>query len=677
MPNNTNRKLFNKLVSKTKIYLVIIAVLLIALCCYEINFITPSIILYVLVIMYAYWTNNRRKAELSEHIKDLTLTVDNAAKSTLINSPFPLVIIETDGNIIWKSSKFIHEFANIDINNYLNNIVKEIKLEIENSSEENKRELKELIYKQIKIGDKNYKILGEYVKSKEKDKKKETEYMTTLYFIDETKDVELEKKYKDSKLCVGIIMIDNYDEIMQRVSDEDRPGLIAQIERNLYDWATEFEGLIIKSERDTFIIILEQKYIEKLEEEKFNILDKIKEISIPGKIQSTLSIAISTEGDSNYEKYKSAQATIDIALGRGGDQAVLRKDGKYTFFGGRTQELEKRTKVKARIVAHALEELMQEADQVIVMGHTNSDIDAMGSCFGIYRLAKTIGRQAYVVNNTSGFSVDNFIEAAKSEEEYKDIIINKEKAINIITKETLLVVVDTHKTTYVEVPELLEKTNKIVVIDHHRRSTDFIENSILTFHEVYASSACELVTELLEYSENEINLTQLETEGLYAGIMMDTKNFTFKTGVRTFEAAAYLRKCGVDIIKVKKWFQSDLETYNKISEIVANAEITNDTIGISIYDKADSNSNVICAKAADELLTISDITASFVIGNLGNKICISGRSIGDINVQLILEKLGGGGHITLAGAQVEGMTIEEVKQELIIRINEYFSEIAN
>ncbi len=677
MPNNTNRKLFNKLVSKTKIYLVIIAVLLIALCCYEINFITPSIILYVLVIMYAYWTNNRRKAELSEHIKDLTLTVDNAAKSTLINSPFPLVIIETDGNIIWKSSKFIHEFANIDINNYLNNIVKEIKLEIENSSEENKRELKELIYKQIKIGDKNYKILGEYVKSKEKDKKKETEYMTTLYFIDETKDVELEKKYKDSKLCVGIIMIDNYDEIMQRVSDEDRPGLIAQIERNLYDWATEFEGLIIKSERDTFIIILEQKYIEKLEEEKFNILDKIKEISIPGKIQSTLSIAISTEGDSNYEKYKSAQATIDIALGRGGDQAVLRKDGKYTFFGGRTQELEKRTKVKARIVAHALEELMQEADQVIVMGHTNSDIDAMGSCFGIYRLAKTIGRQAYVVNNTSGFSVDNFIEAAKSEEEYKDIIINKEKAINIITKETLLVVVDTHKTTYVEVPELLEKTNKIVVIDHHRRSTDFIENSILTFHEVYASSACELVTELLEYSENEINLTQLETEGLYAGIMMDTKNFTFKTGVRTFEAAAYLRKCGVDIIKIKKWFQSDLETYNKISEIVANAEITNDTIGISVYDKADSNSNVICAKAADELLTISDITASFVIGNLGNKICISGRSIGDINVQLILEKLGGGGHITLAGAQVEGMTIEEVKQELIIRINEYFSEIAN
>jgi len=675
MPNNTNRKVFDKLVSKTKIYLVIIAILLIALCFYEINFITPAILLYILVLMYAYWTNNKRKTELSEHIKDLTLTVDSAAKSTLINSPFPLVIVETDGNIIWKSSKFIHEFANIDINNYLNNIVKEIKLEIENSSEENKKELEDLIHKHIKIGEKTYKVVGEYVKSKEKDKKKENEYMTTLYFIDETKNIELEEKYNNSKLCVGIIMIDNYDEIMQRLADEDKPVIIAQIEKSLYDWATEFEGFIIKSERDTFVVVLEQKYIAKLEEEKFHILDKIKEISIPGKLQSTLSIAISQEGKSNYEKYKSAQAIIDIALGRGGDQAIIRKEGKYIFFGGRAQELEKRTKVKARIVAHALEELISEAKNVVIMGHTNSDIDAMGASLGIYRLAKTNQKEAYIVNETAGASLENFIQTAKSEEEYKNTIIGKEEALSKIDQETLLVVVDTHKTSYVEVPELLEKTNKIVVIDHHRRSTDFIENAILTFHEVYASSACELVTELIEYSENDITLSQIEIEGLYAGIMMDTKNFTFKTGVRTFEAAAYLRKCGVDIIKVKKWFQSDLETYHKISEIVANAEIVNDSIGISVYDKEDTNSNIVCAKAADELLTISDITASFVIGNLGEKICISGRSIGDINVQVILEKLGGGGHITLAGAQVEGMNIEEVKQELINRINEYFSEI--
>ncbi len=683
MPNNTNRKIFDKFISKTKIYLIIIAILLVVLCCYEVNFITPAILIYVLILMYAYWTNNKRKTELSEHIKDLTLTVDNAAKSTLINSPFPLVIIETDGNIIWKSSKFIHEFANIDVNNYLNDIVREIKLEIEKNKEEDKnkenalKEQKDLILKQIKIGEKNYKIVGEYVESKEKDKKKEHEYMTTLYFMDETEHLELQQNYIDSKLCVGIIMIDNYEEIMQRIPDEEKPIMMAQIEKKLYDWATGFEGLIIKSERDTFVVVLEQKYIAQLEEEKFHILDEIKEISIPGKLQSTLSIAISTEGKSNYEKYKTAQAMIDIVLGRGGDQAILNKEGKYVFFGGRTQEIEKRTKVKARIVAHALEELIVEAENVIVMGHMNSDIDAMGASLGIYRLAKTIGKEAYIVNETASFGLDIFIENAKKEEEYKKAIIGKQEAIEKITPETLLVVVDTHKTSYVEIPELLEKTNKIVVIDHHRRSTDFIENAILTFHEVYASSACELVTELIEYSENNITLSEIEIEGLYAGIMMDTKNFTFKTGVRTFEAAAYLRKCGVDIIKVKKWFQSDLETYHKISEIIANAEIVNDTIGISIYNQEVPNCNIICAKAADELLTISNITASFVIGNLGDKVCISGRSIGDINVQVILEKLGGGGHITLAGAQVEGKSIEEVKEELINCINEYFNETSN
>ena len=642
MPNNANRKIFDKLVSKTKIYLVIIAVLLVVLCIYEVKFITPAIISYALILMYAYWTNNKRRAELSEHIKDLTLTVDNAAKSTLINSPFPLVIIETDGNIIWKSSKFIHEFANIDINNYINSLAKEIKLEIENSKKQDKGTSEDLIEKQIEIGTKTYKVVGEYVKSKETSKKNGTtnEYMTTLYFIDETEGLELQKEYEDSKLSVGIIMIDNYEEIMNRIPDEEKPVIIAQIERNLYDWAAEFEGLIIKSERDTFVFVVEQKYISKLEEEKFSILDKIKEISIPGKVQSTLSIAIETEGSSNYEKYKSAQSIIDIALGRGGDQAVLRKNGKYVFFGGRTQELEKRTKVKARIVSHALEELMKEAQNIIIMGHTNCDIDAMGAAFGIYRLAKINEKEAYIVNETRGTGLDNFIETAKKEEEYENVIISKEEALEKITQETLLVVVDTHKTTYVEVPELLEKTNKIVIIDHHRRSTDFIENAILTFHEVYASSACELVTELIEYSENDITLSQLEAEGLYAGIMMDTKNFTFKTGVRTFEAAAYLRKSGVDIIKVKKWFQSDLESYNIISNIVRNVEIHNNTIAISVFDEENEDANLICAKAADELLTISDITASFVIGNLSDhRVCISGRSIGDINVQIILEKL--------------------------------------
>ena len=469
-------------------------------------------------------------------------------------------------------------------------------------------------------------------------------------------------------------MIDNYDEIIGRLSGEEQVQLFAQIEKQIYDWAASFKGLVVKSDRDTFVWICEKQYLDELISNRFSILDTIKEINVSNKVQSTLSIAVSAEGESNYEKYKSAKDTLDIALGRGGDQAIVRKNGKYSFFGGRTQELEKRTRVKARSVSNALEELMTEATNVVIMGHTNSDIDALGSALGIYRIAKTIGKDAYIASNTPGVGLDVFVEYARKFDEYKSVIVNKEDALAITNPGTLLVVVDTHKRSYSDVPELINKVGKVVVIDHHRMSTDYIDNAVLTFQEVYASSAAELVTELIVYSEQNIKLTNVEAEGLYAGIMMDTKNFTFKTGVRTFEAAAYLRKCGVDIIKVKKWFQSDLETYNTISEIVAKSEIIGQSIAISVYDKVDKDANIICAKAADELLTISDITASFVIGNIGEKICISGRSLGDINVQVILEKLGGGGHITLAGAQVEGMDIYQVKRELIEKIKEYFSE---
>ena len=665
MPSE-NKKIFERLISKTKIYLVIIAVLLIIICSFNISYILPSILVYALILLYAYWSNNKRKSELKEHIRDLTFSMDKTAKSTLINTPFPLVIIETNGNTIWKSNKFNEEFANIDINNIIENLVKEIKLELEN----NQANINNEIVKDVKIEEKTYKVIGKCTKSKE-------EYILTLYFIDNTEFELIKNKYNDSKICVGIVMIDNYEEIFQRISDEDKPQLIAKIEKSIYEWGNLFEALVIKSERDTYVICLEQKNLEELKESKFKILDSIKEIENSDKAPITLSIAIANEGDSNYEKYKLAQASIDIALGRGGDQAVIRENGKYVFFGGRAQELEKRTKVKARMISHALEELILESENVMIMGHVNGDIDSMGASMGIYRLAKTLEKEVYIVNNSYGISLENFIDTAKQDKEYEKIIINKQEAMSKISEETLLVIVDTHKRTYVEVPELLTKTKKIVIIDHHRKSPDFIDEAILSFHEVYASSASELVTEILEYSDKTVELAQIEAEALYAGIMMDTKNFTFKTGVRTFEAAAYLRKCGVDIIKVKKWFQSDLKTYNKISRIVEKAEVVNESIAISINDEEDKDANIICAKAADELLTISDITASFVIGKIGDKVYISGRSIGDINVQVILEKLGGGGHITLAGAQVEGMTEEEVKQELINRINEYFSEISS
>ena len=472
-------------------------------------------------------------------------------------------------------------------------------------------------------------------------------------------------------------MVDNYEETMQQLESEEKPQVIAKIDQCIYEWADKTKGVLIKTDRDRYVYFFEQRYLETVKEDKFSILDRIKEIDMQGKIQITLSIAVSNEGRTDKEKYKSSQAAMDIVLGRGGDQAVIRENEIYKFFGGRAQEVEKRTKVKARVVSHALENLIRESTKVMIMGHENPDIDSIGSSMGIYRLAKSLDKNAYVVGSRQTASLQNFAKELEKDEEYEDVLISKEVAEENIDADTLLIIVDTHKKNYVEVPEILNKTDKIVIIDHHRRSADFIENATLTFQEVYASSAAELVTEILQYVETKVELKKIEAESLYAGIMMDTKNFTFKTGVRTFEAAAYLRRCGVDIIRVKKWFQSDLESFNKIADIVRKAEIFNETIGIAINNEKTKDASLICAKAADELLTISDITASFVIGDLGDKVCISGRSIGDINVQVILEKLGGGGHITLAGAQVEGMTIEETKQELINRINEYFTEISN
>ena len=665
-----NNRFLEKITSRTKIYLAIIAFLLIIICINKPVFIVPGIILFILIIIYSYWTNSKRNAELSRQIQNLTMTMDGTAKKSLINSPFPLIIIETTGNIIWKSSKFVYEFANIDINNYLIDILEEIKEDIEAQQDKKQK----TITKKVQIGNKIYSVLGEYIRSKQNDK---SEYITILYFLDITQIVKEKKKYEDSRTCVGILMVDNYEEIIQRIDVENRPQVIAEIEKVIYDWAASSGGIVVKNDRNTFVYVFEYKYLKEIKENKFDILDQIKEINVEAGIQLTLSIAISIDGDTNYDKYKTALESMDIVLGRGGDQAVVKENGKYIFFGGRTEEVEKRTKVKARTVAHALENLIKESDNILIMGHSNGDIDSMGSSLGIYRLAKTLEKETNIVNNTYGMTLSKFIEELEKDDEYKDVIIGKNEALSKATNKTLLIVTDTHKQNYVEVPELLDKVGQIVVIDHHRRSTDYIENATLTFQEVYASSAAELVTEILQYTDVKIKLKPIEVEGLYGGIMVDTKNFTFKTGVRTFEAAAYLRKCGVDIIKVKKWFQSDLNSYNEIANIVKNAEMYDNSIAIAIYDKENKDANLICAKAADELLTISDITASFVLGNVGDKVCISGRSIGDVNVQLILEKLGGGGHITLAGAQVEGMTLEEVKQELINRINEYFSEIAN
>lgn len=436
---NNNKRTLELINSRTKIYLFIIAILLAVICFYEIVFIMPAVILFGLICFYAIWTSNKRKSEISEHIRELTINVDSAAKKTLINSPFPLIIIETDGNVIWKSPKFLSEFENIDIENILNELTQEIKANIQEKIQDNdkNRTKDRQVQKELIIEDKNYKILGEYVKSKQNAKTNEAEYMVLLYFIDNTAYVKAVKKYNDAQTCIGIIMVDNYEELLQRISNEKRPEILAKIEKTIYDWAVETKGVVIKSERDTFVYIFEQRYLEKVKENKFPILDTVKEIKLEGTLQITLSISISIDGATEYEKYKSALAGMDIALGRGGDQAVIRENEKYLFFGGRAQEIEKRTKVKARIVAHALEELILESKDILIMGHMNGDIDSVGSSLGIYRLAKSLGKSANIVNETSGISLDEFMKSVKKEEE-EEIFLGRQEAMSKITRRNII-----------------------------------------------------------------------------------------------------------------------------------------------------------------------------------------------------------------------------------------------
>lgn len=668
--SSNNEKFFNKFIFKNLLYVLMIVFFCVVLCVYDIRWIIPSIILSVILTIYTIWDNIKNKDELLDRIEQATSDLNSGAKINLINSPIPLVLIETDGRIKWKSRTFVEEFQNTDMSTYLTSLVKEIKLDLD------KDDTKATIVKQFNVNKKIYKINGVVVKKRRDKRKNGQEYMLNLYFIDETKYNTLFDKYNNSKTCIGLAMIDNYEDIIQRAMPEEKLELLANIEKELIEWINGNGGLLIKTERDSFVFVFERQFLTEFEKDKFSILDKVKKIKTSNDIQITLSLSICNDGKNDYEKYKSALAGMDIVLGRGGDQAIVRKEDKIKFYGGKSLEVEKRTKVKARTISASITKAIKEADNVIVMGHSNIDIDAIGSALGIYRLVKTFDKDCYIASEPKGNSLEKFLDVLKENEsdDYSKVFVGEEDAEELITDNTLLFVLDTNRKSYAEFPELVDKISKIIVIDHHRKGTDAITDLIVSFHEVYASSTAELVTEIIQYNAEAVNLNLIEAEALYGGIMIDTKDFTFKTGVRTFEAAAYLRKYGVDIIRVKKWFQTDLESYNKISEIIKNVEIIEDNIGIAIYDKDDKNANLICAKAADELLTISDISASFVMALMGDKVCISGRSVGDINVQLILEKLGGGGHITLAGAQLEGFTLEDAKSELIIRINEYLLE---
>jgi c-di-AMP phosphodiesterase-like protein len=393
---------------------------------------------------------------------------------------------------------------------------------------------------------------------------------------------------------------------------------------------------------------------------------------VGNKIPATLSIGIGKNGESPYKNNQFAIAAKDLALGRGGDQAVIKDGERFSFYGGKSKEVEKRTRVKARVIAHAISGLIEQSSEIVIMGHELPDIDCLGAAIGIYRGCKSRGKNAYILLNRVNDSIDKVVDRLNKSKEHQGIFINNEALVQKLPKNPLVIIVDVHRKSFVEYPEVLDKVSNIVVIDHHRKSVDFIDNATISYIEPYASSSCELVTEILQYLNEKPQLHELEAQALMAGIYVDTKNYTFKTGVRTFEAAAFLRRMGADLIEVRKLFADDFDTYIERSKLVSNAEI-HDGIAVAVLDREAGNSLII-PQAADELLKINGIEASFVLAPFGNDIMISGRSLGDINVQLILESIGGGGHMTIAGARVAGMSVQEAKFKLLDSINNYLKE---
>ena len=623
----------------------------------DIRCIPLAVFIYFCVLFFTYRKNISMRERVIKNLDSFIFKLKT--DDTVLNFPIPAIIVTNQGDILWNNNELEMLFKGINKQKYMENLIKEL------NDEYDERFIG--IDKELSIHDKHYRLLGNLVNLKKGSKEKEAVLM--FYFIDRTEYYKLYKMYDDSKDCVGIIMIDNYEELIQGMIDTDRPQLFATVERKLREWFAFTGGIMTSLDRNKYLIIFEKKFIKAFLDSKFEILNDIKEITLTNKIPVTLSIGIVVEDETENEKFKNALATIDVALGRGGDQAVVRKNGKYEFFGGNTKEVEKMTKVKPRVIAQALKELIDESNNVVIMGHKNMDADSLGAAMGVYCLAHAHNKEANIVFN-GGITVNDLYDRIQAIEQYDGVLINGNEAASKVSENTLVVVVDTHKADYVDAPQVLVRANKVVVIDHHRRSTEAIENPVLTFHEVYASSASELVTEILQYAEEKIEITKVEAECLYAGILTDTKNFTQKTGVRTFEAAAYLKKTGIDVATINKFFQNDVDTYIAIADVIRNSEIVFNNIAIAICPSGIENQIQITAQAADELLNLNGIESSFVLSKVDNKVYISGRSNGELNVQVVLEKLGGGGHMMIAGAQIENVTVDDAKKMLLEAITE-------
>lgn len=660
-----NHKFFNW--SDSRIYLIALAIMVVILAIFEPVIALIGAIILAYLIFYSIRNAEDRNKAFRKYIEGLGAEFDSATKHAIFNMPFPLVLIDELGTISWYNTTFLKMIREEEIlKENIQDLIPKFNME-----ELLKKEDNDPI--NIKYGEEYYKVYPNFVGNR-KASSGGTKTIV-LYWVNNTKFIQLEKDYTDETTTIGLVYIDNYDDIKNSTPDIHRPIVLAEIDKRIGSYFNDHNAIVRKYENDKFIVIMEYLQLRKIKDKKIDLLDEIRELDIGNTIPITLSIGISASGENPLISYDYSRAAIDIALGRGGDQAVINENGVFDFYGGKSKAVEKRNKVKSRVISYALRQFIDQSDIVLVMGHRNPDMDSVGSGIGVLRAIKNRNKQGYLVLNGENPSIRNIMDKLRSDQpELLDEILTPDEAAELITEETLLILVDNHKPSFTEAPELLDMVKKRIVIDHHRRGAEFIKDPVLAYVEPYASSTSELVTEILTYVSENTNLTKFEAEALMAGITVDTKNFSFQTGVRTFEAAAVLKRAGADSIVVKQLFRDDFSTILDRSEVVANSKIIYDKIAIGRLEKDSSDAMLVAAQAANELLNINDVEASFVLTNFGDKVHISGRSLGSISVQLILEKLGGGGHLTSAGTQVEGKTVDEVEELLVEQIDKYLED---
>lgn len=655
----------------------ILLVLLDILLCFESS--VAASIVAVFIVIYAFVCAMMIcyfRPRIIKEIVEFSSNYSQVQRQLLYELSIPYCLLDNKGNILWMNASMQ---ASINRKNDLNKNISTIIPELSANVFRNFEDFKEI---RVAFNDRDYRvemkrisadIITQGVNILAKDYNSS---LVAMYMFDETDINQYIQKIRDERFVVGLVYIDNYEDALESVDDVRRSLFVGLVDKRVNKYFSAGAAIIRKLEKDKYLVVFRYKFLEKLLADKFSLVEDIKSVKVGNEKTLTLSIAIGTGAADYARNYDIAKAAMDLALGRGGDQAVIKDGEKIYYYGGKSQQMEKNTRVKVRVKAHALRQILEANDNVLIMGHNLPDIDSFGSALGIYIIAKKFGKEAHIVFGEISSSVRPFMNRFIDKEEYPDdMFIKKEEAENYLTASTVVIVVDVNRPQRTECPQLLDKCKTIIVFDHHRRSSDTITGAVLSYVDPYASSACEMVTEMIQYVDDGIKLKAFEADALYAGISIDTDGFNSKSGPRTFEAAAFLRRHGADVTRVRKMLRNDMNEYKAIASAVSKSEVYKSAFAITVFDGEGLESPTIGgAKAANQLLDISGIKASFVITQYEDKLYISARSIDEVNVQLVMEKLGGGGHMSIAGAQLTNCTIQQAVNTIKLTLDNMLAE---